>query len=112
LKNVMKYKDYIGSVHYNTEDEVFYGKIEGINDLISFEGSSVSELKSAFEEAVSDYLELCKLNGKEPQKVYKGTFNIRIKPELHKQAARKAVTQGKTLNQYIEDAIEEYIVKK
>ncbi|HBN85373.1 MAG TPA: toxin-antitoxin system HicB family antitoxin, partial [Clostridiales bacterium] len=55
-----------------TEDEIFYGKIEGINDSVSYEGSSVSELKAAFEEAVEDYLELCNLNGKEPEKMYKG----------------------------------------
>lgn len=112
MKNTMKYQEYIGSVHFSAEDEIFYGKIEGINDLVSFEGTSASELKSAFEEAVMDYLELCKLKGKEPEKTYKGTFNIRIKPELHKQAAQKALTQGKTLNQYVEEAIEEYIIKR
>lgn len=91
---------------------MFYGELEGINDLISYEGSSVSELKAAFEEAVEDYLELCSLNGKDPEKMYKGSFNIRIKPELHKQAAQKALMQGKSLNQYIEEAIEEYTVKR
>lgn len=104
------YKDYIGSVNYSTEDEIFYGKIEGINDLISFEGGSVSELKSAFEDAVRDYIELCNLNGKVPEKMYKGTFNIRIKPELHKQAVQRALGEGKSLNQYIEEAIQEYTV--
>ncbi len=112
LKDIIIYKDYIGSVHYSTEDEVFYGKIKGINDSISYEGSSVSELKSAFEEAVEDYLELCNLNGKEPEKIYKGSFNIRIKPELHKQAAQRALLEGKSLNQYIEEAIEQYSVKE
>lgn len=108
MKNIIKYLDYIGTVHYSAKDEIFYGKIEGINDLVSFEGSSVSELKSAFEDAVQDYLELCKLHGKEPERDYKGTFNIRIKPELHKKAAQKALMQSKTLNQYVEEAIEEY----
>lgn len=108
MKDVMIYKDYIGTVHYSNEDEVFFGKIEGINDLISFEGSSVKELKTAFEEAVEDYLELCNLNGKEPEKTYKGSFNIRIKPELHKQAAQRALIEGKSLNQYVEEAIEQY----
>lgn len=112
MKDVMKYKDYIGSVHYSAEDEVFFGKIEGINDLISFEGHSVTELKAAFREAVEDYLELCNLNGKEPEKMYKGSFNIRIKPELHKKAAQKALIEGKSLNQYVEEAIEQYSVKE
>ena len=106
MKDVMKFKEYIGSVHYSTDDEVFFGKIEGINDSVSFEGSSVSELKEAFKEAVEDYLELCRLNDKEPDKTYKGSFNIRISPTLHKQAVEKALIEGKSLNQYIEDAIE------
>ena len=106
----MAYKDYFGSVHYSTEDEVFFGRIEGINDSISFEGSSVTELKAAFEEAVEDYIELCQFNGKEPEKTYKGSFNIRIRPELHKQAAQLALMEGKSLNQFIEDAIEKRIL--
>ena len=112
MKDLMMYKDYIGSVHYSTEDEIFYGKIEGINDSISYEGSSVSELKAAFEEAVEDYLELCNLNGKVPEKMYKGSFNIRIRPELHKQAVQRAIIEGKSLNQYVEEAIEQYSVKE
>jgi len=112
MKDVMFYKDYIGSVHYSTEDEVFYGELEGINDSISYEGTSVTELKAAFEEAVEDYLELCQLNGKEPEKAYKGSFNVRIKPELHKKAAQMAIIEGKSLNQYVEEAIAEYSVNK
>ncbi len=54
MKDIMRFKDYIGSVHYSTDDEVFFGKIEGINDSVSFEGSNVSELKEAFKDAVED----------------------------------------------------------
>lgn len=102
----------IGTAHYSYEDEIFFGKIEGINDSISYEGSSVSELKAAFEEAVEDYLELCRLNGKEPEKAYKGSFNVRIKPEIHKQAAQRAMMEGKSLNQYIEEAVAAYSAKR
>ena len=48
MKDGMKYKDFIGSVHYASEDRVFYGKVEGINDIISFEGSTVDELEEGF----------------------------------------------------------------
>jgi len=58
MNDVLIYKDYIGSVHFNADDEVFFGKIEGIENLVSFEGDSVIELKKAFEEAVDDYLEI------------------------------------------------------
>ena len=105
MKNVLKYKDYIGSVHYGSDDEVFYGKIEGINDLVSFEGKSVEELKAAFENAVEDYLDLCRLNDKEPEKMYKGSFNVRIKPELHRMIVQRALIEGKTLNQCVERCV-------
>ena len=109
MKDVMIYKNFIGSIHYGTDDEVFFGRIEGINDSIGFEGRSVEELKSAFQEAVDDYLELCLINDKEPEKIYRGSFNIRISSELHKKAAQVALTKGISLNQYIENAIEDKI---
>jgi predicted HicB family RNase H-like nuclease len=57
MNDILQYKDYLASVHFSSEDDVFYGKILGINDLVSFEGASVKELKKAFHEAVEDYLE-------------------------------------------------------
>ncbi len=50
MKDFLLYKDYMGSVHFNAEDELFFGKIEGIEDLVSFEGESVKELKESFED--------------------------------------------------------------
>ena len=105
MKDIMTYKEYIGSIHYSTEDEVFFGKLEGIDDLVTFEGSSVDELKKAFIEAVEDYVYTCKRNNKEPLKVYKGTFNVRVSPELHKKAAIKATEEGVSLNQIVEKAL-------
>ena len=74
MKDIIKYKDFIGSVHFSSEDEVFFSKIEGINDLVTFEGTSVRELKEAFQETVEDYLSLCQELGKNPHKSYKGSF--------------------------------------
>ncbi len=58
MKDLLKYKEFIGSVHFDSDDETFYGKIEGINDLVTFEGNTVQELKKAFHEAVDDYLSI------------------------------------------------------
>ena len=109
MKDVIMYKDYVGSVHYSEADEIFFGKIEGIDDLVNFEGESVPLLKKAFQEAVDDYLELALLSGKPPEKMYRGNLNIRLKPDLHKRANRLALIKGKTLNQFINDAIEHEI---
>jgi len=112
MKDVLIYKDYIGSVHFNADDEVFFGKIEGVEDLITFEGNSVIEVKGAFEEAVNDYIELCKENGKKLEKSYKGSFNIRIAPEIHKKAKRLALMKGISLNQFIQKAVEEEVIRE
>ena len=112
MKDVLIYKDYIGSVHFNAEDEVFFGKIEGVEDLITFEGNSVIEVKGAFEEAVNDYIKLCKDNGKKLEKSYKGSFNIRIAPEIHKKAKRLALMKGISLNQFIQKAVEEEVIRE
>ena len=106
MKDILKYKDFIGSVHFNADDEIFFGKIEGINDLISFEGESVKELLSSFREAVDDYINICKLNKKPIYKSYKGSFNIRISPSLHRKAVEKALSLGIPLNQLVQKAIE------
>ncbi|MCK5820620.1 MAG: type II toxin-antitoxin system HicB family antitoxin [Bacteroidales bacterium] len=105
----MKYKNYLATVHFSAEDEVFYGKLEGIDDLVSFEGSDVQELKDAFGEAVEDYIELCEFNGKATEKTYKGSFNIRIKPDTHRKAARKSIEMGISLNQLVEKAMKEFL---
>jgi predicted HicB family RNase H-like nuclease len=112
MKDVLIYKDYIGSVHFNADDEIFFGKIEGIEDLITFEGNSVLEVKGAFEEAVNDYIELCKESGKKIEKSYKGSFNIRIAPEIHKKAKRLALMKGISLNQFIQKAVEEEVMRE
>ena len=109
MKDVLTYKGFIGSVHFSADDKVFHGKIEGINDLITFEGQCVAELIKTFHEAVNDYLELCREAGKEPEHALKGSFNVRIPSELHRKAAKKATLLGISLNQLVRKAIEEKI---
>ena len=109
MKDIIKYKDFIGSVHFSSEDEIFYGKIEGIDDLVTFEGKSVDELKTSFKEAVEDYIEICKTHNKELHKSYKGSFNVRLKPIVHKKAAYRSLEEGISLNQLTEKAIRKYL---
>jgi predicted HicB family RNase H-like nuclease len=109
MKDVLIYRDFLGSVHFSSEDECFFGKIEGIDDLVTFEGQDVKVLKKSFHEAVEDYLELCKLTKKPLLKSYKGSFNIRISPELHKKAVQKSLMLGISLNQLVQQAIEKEV---
>ncbi len=101
----MEYKEYIGTVSFNANDEAFYGKVHGISDLVTFEGQSVKELKRAFKTAVDDYLETCKQLNKEPNKTFKGTFNVRLTAELHQKAAITASKKSLSLNDFVRKAI-------
>lgn len=105
MSEVMQYKEYIATLHFSSEDEVFHGKVVGINDLIVFEGASVKELKRAFKEAIEDYLETCKALKKSPDKTYKGSFNVRISSDLHREAAIFAAIKNMTLNDFVKNAI-------
>ena len=109
MKNTMSYKGYSGSVEFSDEDNVFFGKIIGINDRITYEGDSVKGLRQDFEEAVDEYIETCLQLGKEPEKSYKGSFNVRIAPTLHRQLAIYSSSNGKSLNSIVEEAIRNYI---
>ncbi len=106
MNNTMEYKGYIGSVEFSEEDSLFYGKVMGIRALISYEGESAHDLVEDFHSAVDAYLDLCAEQGIEPEKAYKGSFNIRISPELHKQAVIAASARQISLNSFVESSIE------
>ena len=110
MKDLLQYKNFLGSVHFSSDDALFFGKIEGINDLVTFEGKTVDEIKKFFKEAVEDYLEICKKTGKEPFKSYRGSFNVRITPDLHKKAVQKSISRGVSLNQFVRKAIEHEVL--
>lgn len=111
-KNYLEYKEFHGTVNYSNEDAAFYGKIAGINDLVTFEGTSVKELQKSFREAVEDYIEICNAKQKPVLKSMKGSFNVRITPELHQKAAITSLHKGLSLNQFIQNAIESALIEK
>lgn len=107
--NTMTYKGYLGSVSFSEKDNVLFGKIEGINALVNFEGETVKELKNAFHEAVDDYLAYCDEQGIEPDKSYTGVLNVRLTPAIHRQVAMLARKEGMTLNAFIKEALEQKV---
>ena len=107
MNNTMEYKGYVGSVEFSEEDALFYGKVLGIRALISYEGENAADLIADFHGAVDDYLELCAQSGTEPEKAYKGSFNVRISPELHKQAVIAAMSHNMSLNSFVETSLQQ-----
>lgn len=105
MKGYLKYKGYFGSVEYSEEDDCLFGKVMGIKGLISYEGSSIIDLKEDFYRAIDDYLEMCKSMNKKPEIAFKGSFNVRIDPELHRNVVMKAKERNMTLNNFVKEAL-------
>jgi len=103
--NILLYKGYIGSVNFSLDDEIFWGKIEHINDLITFESDNAHELKDAFEGAIDEYLAFCDEKNIQPEKPFKGSFNIRLSAEVHRLAFIKAKQERISLNKFIETTL-------
>jgi len=112
MNDILEHKGYYASVHFNAKDEVFYGKLVGIEDLVVFEGASVKELKKSFHASLDDYLQTCAELGKEPNKTYKGTFNVRISTDLHKAASVFAAIHNISLNDFVKTAIDYALLHK
>jgi predicted HicB family RNase H-like nuclease len=103
----LKHKGYIGSVEYSEEDNCLFGKVQGMSkDCITYEGETITELKTDFEDAVDVYLNSCKERGVEPRKAFSGSLNIRISPTIHSRIAMLAQEAGITINGYIKKTLE------
>lgn len=105
MRNVLSHKGYNALIRFDADDEIFYGELLGIRDIVSFDADTVAELKVAFVEAVEDYLETCRKVGKEPDKPFSGNVMLRIDPSVHSQAAQAAEAAGLSLNQWGERAL-------
>lgn len=109
MNNILEYKGYNGTVEYSPEDNILFGKVIGIKSLISYEGHSVEELRTDFKSAVDEYLADCVERNIEPEKTYKGSLNVRFSPETHRKAALIAFSEHISLNQFIENSVNEKI---
>ena len=101
---MLEYKGYIGTLE--AEDGVFFGRVAGLRDVITFEGSTFAEVEQAFQESVDDYLAFCAERGEPPDRPYSGRIPLRVSPETHRRAAMHAQSEGVSLNQWIARRIE------
>ena len=112
MSSTMEYRGYIGNVEFSEEDGLFFGKVQGIRSLISYEGTNAKELVDDFHGAVDAYLEECEREGKEPETAYKGSLNVRFKDSsIHRDAAVYAMNHKQSLNSFIEEAVKEKLAR-
>jgi predicted HicB family RNase H-like nuclease len=109
MSDLLEYKGYSGSVEYSATDDIMYGKVLGIRSLLSYQGDSVKSLRKDFEDVINEYLTDCAEDGVEPEKPYKGNFNVRVPSELHRSLAMISVSRNQTLNSAVEEAIRRYV---
>lgn len=106
---MMEYKGYLGAVNFDDEDNVFHGRVLGVRDMVTFEGTSVNELRRAFRDSVDDYLEFCASRGEEPNRPFSGEFVMHVRPELHRTICIRAALEDKSLNAWICERLQEWM---
>lgn len=109
MRTTLQHRDYDGSVEFSAEDKMLHGRVLGIRDMVSYGGKSVRELEQNFRDAVDEYLAFCEKRGKAPNKPFKGSFNVRVSPDLHQRAARFADEHDMKLNAVVQNALSQYL---
>ena len=96
---MLEYKGYIGTIE--AEDGVFLGRVAGLRDVITFEGTTFAEVERAFRDSIDDYLAFCAQRGEPADRPYSGRIPLRVSPDTHRRAAMRAQAEGLSLNQWI-----------
>jgi predicted HicB family RNase H-like nuclease len=110
--SILTYKGYQGSFEYDPEADIFHGDVLHLNDVITFQGRSIDELKAVLAESVEVYLEYCAKKGRAPEKPFSGTFNVRLSPEVHQRIAMRAAHDGVSLNKWVARTLEKVILEQ
>ena len=105
--NTMRYGKYLATIKFDEDAGLFHGEVINLSDVVTFQGRSVAELKKAFKESLDDYLEACAEFGKEPERPFTGQFMVRLSPDVHRSAAIAAKIEGKSLNKWVAEKVEQ-----
>lgn len=103
---MIEYKGYVGVFEFDPEIDAFHGAVINTNDVISFYGSSVAELREAMRQSIDEYLAFCREQGREPEKPFSGNIMLRTSPDLHRRVALEAARRHVSMNTYVQDILE------
>lgn len=107
MSNLLEYRNYHGAIEFSDEDGMLIGHVIGVNDSLNFHGFSIDEITQAFRNCIDSYLDMCEEFGRNPDKEYKGSLNVRIGSDLHRRADIAAKKEGISINQFIQSAIQD-----
>ncbi len=106
---MMGYKGYHAAMTFDDEAGIFHGEVSDTRDVITFQGTSVGELRDAFKVSVDEYLRVCEEMGREPDKPFSGKILLRVNPEIHRAAFATASAEGKSLNSWLAETVESVV---
>ena len=107
--NILRYKGFEGTAELDVGKGICHGRLLFVSDVVTYQSDSPASLQKAFEEAVDDYLATCESLGRQPQKPLTGVFNVRVPPQLHRQARLRSVEAECSLNVVVVRALESYL---
>ena len=107
--NSMTYKGYFAKINFDERDSIFWGKVIGIKDSITFEGETVAQLTEDFHNSIDHYLADCKKEGRTHDKPYSGKLTLRVSPNIHAEIAAAATHAGKSLNKWVTDTLDQVV---
>ena len=109
---MMDYKGYRAAVSYDDEAGIFHGEVIGTRDVITFEGTSVEQLRKEFRFSLDDYLAVCAERGRQPDRPFSGKIPLRVAPEIHRAATAAAKAAGKSLNAWLAEMVEQATLQR
>lgn len=112
MNDILEFKGYRAKIEFDSRDDVLVGRVLHLQDVISFEGHSVQEIRQAFENAIEDYFDGCRENGVEPEKPFSGKMALRMDPDLHRAVAIHATRSGKSINSFIVSVLQEAVSER
>ena len=109
MRNILSFRGFTARIEFDSNDNVFFGRVLGVRDIIGFHGETVEELTADFHNAINHYLDVCEQRGEKPQKAYSGKLTLRIPPNIYADIAAAAAHTGKSINKWVADTFEQVI---
>lgn len=107
--NIMEIDGYHAVIQFDSEIDMFRGEFLDLNGGADFYAQDVPGLRREGAASLKVFLEMCAEDGVEPRRRYSGRFNVRLQPELHASVSVAAAAEGKSLNQWVADALSDHV---
>lgn len=107
MMNMVEINGYRAVVQYDPDIDMFRGEFIGLNGGADFYAKDIDGLRKEGKISLKVFLEMCQDDRVEPRKAYSGKFNLRVSPKLHAEITARALTEGKSLNQWVADVLDE-----